>query len=118
MTLLQVFDQPVIETNCTRRSNSTVASQALALLNSDFLVQQADALAGRVLKDKPGDAVDEALHWAYGRPATQREKTVLAGFVKEQAKRYASVDQASASRKALADLCQMLLSANEFVYVD
>src|SRR5947207_1316924 len=31
LTLLQVFDQPVMETNCTRRGSSTVASQALTL---------------------------------------------------------------------------------------
>ena len=36
LTLLQVFDQPVIETNCTRRGQSTVAAQALTLLNSEF----------------------------------------------------------------------------------
>src|SRR5207248_373558 len=34
-TMLQVFDQPVMETNCTRRSRSTVSTQALTLLNSD-----------------------------------------------------------------------------------
>jgi len=118
LTLLQVFDQPVIETNCTRRSVSTVASQALALLNSDFLMQQADALAGRVLKERPADPAGEAHYWAYGRHATQHEKTVLTEFLKEQTKRHASADQANAARKALADLCQMLLSANEFAYVD
>ena len=54
LTLLQVFDQPVIETNCTRRGQSTVAAQALTLLNSDFLVNQADAMAGRVLAREAG----------------------------------------------------------------
>ena len=51
LTVLQVYDQPVMETNCTRRGVSTVSSQALTLLNSDFLVQQADAMATRVLKE-------------------------------------------------------------------
>src|SRR5262249_54572334 len=52
LTLLQVFDQPVMETNCTRRATSTVSSQALTLLNSDFLARQASAFAERVLQDK------------------------------------------------------------------
>src|SRR5262249_7524279 len=46
LTMLQVFDQPVMETNCTQRAVSTVSSQALTLLNSDFMTRQADAFAG------------------------------------------------------------------------
>jgi cytochrome c553 len=118
LTLLQVFDQPVLETNCTRRGNSTVASQALTLLNSDFLVRQAEAFAGRVLKEKPADPAVEALSWAYGRPATAREKEVLTAFLQQQTERHAATDRAGAPRKAVADLCQMLLGSNEFAYVD
>jgi Protein of unknown function (DUF1553)/Protein of unknown function (DUF1549)/Planctomycete cytochrome C len=115
LTLLQVFDQPVIETNCPRRGNSTVSSQALTLLNSEFLVRQADAFAGRVLKDKPDDPGGQALQLAFGRPATAREKTALAAFLQTQATKHAGPE---AARRALADLCHMLLSANEFAYVD
>src|SRR5262249_46058116 len=50
LTLLQVFDQPVIETNCTRRATSTVSSQALTLLNSTFMSQQAESFAARVAR--------------------------------------------------------------------
>jgi hypothetical protein len=120
LTLLQIFDQPVIETNCPRRGVSTVASQALTLLNSDFLTRQADAFAARVLKEKPDDPAALALLLAFGRPTTEKEKARLAGFVKEQAGRYvaAGAGKEQAARKATADLCQMLLSANEFVYID
>jgi hypothetical protein len=116
LTILQVFDQPVIETNCTRRSASTVSSQALTLLNSAMLTQQADAFAGRVLREKPDDAAAHALLLAFGRPTTERERTALTAFLKEQTPRHAGA--ADAERRALADLCQMLLSANEFVYID
>jgi hypothetical protein len=95
---------------------STVSSQALTLLNSAFLTQQADAVAARVLHEKPADAAAYALQLAFGRAATERERTALAAFVKEQAGRHAGA--ADAERRALADLCQMLLSANEFVYID
>jgi hypothetical protein len=118
LTLLQVFDQPVLETNCTRRGTSTVASQALTLLNSEFLGKQADAFAARVLKDTPADAAGAALYRAYGRPATARERAVLTAFLQQQTERHAATDRANAGRKALVDLCQMLLSANEFAYVD
>jgi hypothetical protein len=120
LTLLQVFDQPVIETNCTRRGASTVASQALTLLNSDFLNRQAEAFAARALKEKPDDAAAYALRLAFGRPATDRERERFQGFLKEQAERHgaAGAGKDEAARRALADLCQMLLSANEFVYID
>ena len=47
LTLLQSFDQPVMETNCTRRSVSTIASQALNLLNGDTLTSLAESFARR-----------------------------------------------------------------------
>jgi hypothetical protein len=118
VTLLQVFDQPVLETNCTRRATSTVSSQALALLNSDFLVKQAAAFAGRVLNEKPDDPAGYAVRLAFGRPATAKEKERLNAFLDAQASRYASQDKEGAKRQALTDLCHMLFSANEFVYVD
>jgi hypothetical protein len=115
LTLLQVFDQPVIETNCTRRGTSTVASQALTLLNSDFLARQAEAFATRVLAEKPDDQAGHALLLAFGRPAQETERRKLNAFLETQAARYKGAD---ARRWAVTDLCQMLLSANEFAYVD
>ncbi len=120
VTFLQTFDQPVMETNCTRRSRSTVASQALAQLNSGFLERQATALADRVLRDSPADPTAYALLVAFGRPATDAERARLNAFLETQAQNYgsAAVPQPEARHKALADLCHMLLSANEFLYVD
>ena len=51
ITVLQLFDQPRIETNCTRRGISTVATQALTLLNSDTIARQATAFAERIAKE-------------------------------------------------------------------
>ena len=68
LTLLQSFDQPVMETNCTRRGVSTIASQALNLLNGDTLTKQADAFALRVENDAPGDPAGRALRLGLNRP--------------------------------------------------
>jgi hypothetical protein len=116
LTFLQVFDQPVIETNCTRRGVSTVASQALTLLNSDFLIREAEVFAERVSRETLNDAVGYAVELAYGRPATAAEKAKLSAFLKKQKTHYGQTDDAAA--KAMADLCQMLLSSNEFAYID
>jgi hypothetical protein len=116
VTLLQVFDQPVMETNCTRRGASTVSSQALTLLNSDFMIRQATAFAERVRKASPADPVGAAVLQAFARPATLGERSRLTAFLDAQAAHYGQ--DTAARHQALTDLCQMLLSANEFVYVD
>jgi hypothetical protein len=120
LTLLQVFDQPVMETNCTLRPESTVSSQALTLLNSDFMVRQADALAARVLREKPSDPAAHALLTAFARPAAAAESRKLAAFLDAQTALHLRSGTApdEGRRRALADLCHMLLSANEFAYVD
>src|SRR5262249_4394533 len=117
LTLLQAFDQPVMETNCTRRGSSTISSQALNLLNSDFLAHQSEALARRALREDPRDPASRAL--ALARPATPAERARLINFVAAQAARHARAGAADrAEFRALADVCQMLLSSNEFTYVD
>jgi hypothetical protein len=119
LTFLQLFDQPVIETNCTRRETSTVASQALTLLNSDFMTQQADAFAGRVLKEQPTHPASRAMVLAFGRSPTAKEAALFANFLDRQTQQHAKAQPGpEARRRAVADLCHMLLSANEFAYVD
>jgi hypothetical protein len=118
LTLLQLFDQPVIETNCTRRSVSTVASQALTLLNSDFMTRSAAAFADRVLKEQAADPANRALLLAFGRPPTENERGLFAAFLDQQTQQHSKLQPVEAQRRAVTDLCHMLLSANEFAYVD
>jgi hypothetical protein len=121
LTLLQAFDQPVMESNCTRRMTSTVASQALNLLNSDFVTRQAEAFAARVLRESPSDPAARAVLTAFGRSATEKERAKLAAFVEAQTQRHLQTlpgQQPEARRRAVTDLCHMLLSTNEFAYVD
>lgn len=135
-TMLQIFDQPTMSVNCTKRSTSTVSTQALTLLNSDGMTRAAKAFAARALAENPADPVGYAMLTAFSRPARPDERAVLAKFYDELANEYskeaeaeaevevddakrqqAEVNQA-ARQKALADVCHMLMSANEFVYVD
>lgn len=116
ITLLQLFDQPRIETNCTRRGVSTVASQALTLLNSDTIARQAEAFADRLLNESPADPASAAVRLAFARPARPDELAKFNKFLADQTARHAPA--ADAKRRALIDLCHVLLCANEFVYVD
>ena len=127
-TMLEVFDQPTISVNCTQRSTSTVSTQALTLLNSDAITRAAFAFASRALAARPSDPIRRAVLLAFSRETKPAEYEVLAEFFEAQRLRYldqhAENDRANAEvvtdarHKALADLCHMLMSANEFVYVD
>ena len=64
----------------------------------------------------PADPAGAAVRLAFCRPARPDELAKLNRFLADQAKRHAPA--ADAKRRALADLCHMLLCANEFVYVD
>ena len=50
-TLMRAFDAPVMECNCDKRAASTVATQSLMLMNSEFVLKQAADLAARVRKE-------------------------------------------------------------------
>lgn len=120
LTLLQAHDQPVMETNCVRRVRSTVSTQALTLLNSDATVSYAQAFADRALYQSPDAPIQFAILSAYSRVPTEGELKMLDEFVAgQQARHLARGDTVDAARRhALADLCHMLLAANEFVYLD
>src|SRR6266853_4433337 len=50
LPMLQIFDAPDTATSCPRRESSTVAPQALALMNSEFSTAQAKAIAALIAK--------------------------------------------------------------------
>jgi len=119
LTMLELFDQPVMESNCLQRMESTVSLQALTLMNSKSMTQSADAFADRALRQRPEDPVSAAVELAFSRAILPEEKQVFAEFLERQAGRYTAADaQIAARRRALSDLCHMLFSANEFAYVD
>ncbi len=124
LTLLQSFDQPVMETNCTRRGVSTIASQALNLLNCDTLTSIARAFATRLERETRSDPSGRAVQLALGRQSSEAERAALENFLAVQSSRHArspgaaTLDLERARQRALEDLCHMLLSSNEFAYVD
>jgi cytochrome c553 len=104
--LLETLDMPVPDKPAPSRVTTTVAPQALMLLNSAFIEQQSAAFAGRLLKDAgkdPGAQIERAYRLALGRAPTPRERTIAAEFV---------------ARQSLAAFCTLMVNLNEFVYVD
>ncbi|MCZ6794757.1 MAG: PSD1 and planctomycete cytochrome C domain-containing protein, partial [Planctomycetota bacterium] len=73
--LLQVFDRPGSDTSCERRDETTVAPQALTLLNGQFMNDRALALARRLEELFPdaGERIEQAFRRVYGRRASPDE---------------------------------------------
>jgi hypothetical protein len=121
--LMSAFDQPIVDTNCTRRVASVVVLQSLAMLNDRVVVEQAEFFAERVARGAPASVdgqIDLAFRIALARPPNPQEVTWSSELLSRQADRYqsAGVEGESARRKALTQLCQMLFNTNEFLYVE
>ena len=109
-TLLGVFDQPALTTNCTGRQSSAVVLQSLALLNDEFMRGRAVAVADRVAAAKPEAQVETAFRIVLGRAPSAGEAKVAADLLELHRAR-----RETASR-ALAHLCHVLLNTSEFLY--
>ena len=122
LKFLEIFDSPIMPVNCTQRMNSATVLQSLALLNSEFLFAQADRMAERASASSPetNTRIELAFQIAFARRPTEAELTKSAAFITEQTATYAAnkTPPDEAQQMALADLCHMLLSSNEFLYVE
>jgi hypothetical protein len=121
---MQVFDEPDASVSCGRRNTTTVAPQALALLNDTFLRDLAIDLARRLLAEgtTPEEWMTEGFLLALGRPPTEAERMYSLEFLATQPERRAARDAALSAEdvrlQSLADYCQTIFSLNEFIYVD
>ncbi len=107
--ILEQFDYPDPTMPTGSRNATVVAPQALILLNAPVVMDSAEAMASRLMRERPGAddraRVDRAWQLAYGRsPAEaewQRAKNILA----------------QGGQRGLALLCQSLMASNEFIYL-
>jgi hypothetical protein len=137
LAMLHAFDAPVMEVNCERRQSSTVATQSLMLMNSQFILDQAARFAQRLHSEGGDDGARQvACAWqlAFSRSPTALELADALAFLSRQVSYLKTAGEKEAGEKkdekakpaakpapelqALTDLCQALLSANEFLYVD
>jgi hypothetical protein len=132
MEFLKLFDAATV-TECYQRKESVLPQQALALSNSELVVQHA-RLTARALAAKAGDDpaafVSAAFERVLARPATAEETAECVAFLKEQTERHAAAKappappdadgKAPASDPALRareNLVQVLFNHNDFVTV-
>jgi len=105
-----LFDAADSTAMVDRRVVSTVAPQALFLLNHPFAIDQARALAARLraLPGDDGDRIARAYLLLYGRPPTVEEVAIGRELLGRDAP----------GERAWQAYAQVLICANEFLYVD
>jgi hypothetical protein len=106
LPMLQIFDAPDPAVSCPRRDISTVAPQALELMNSDFSNSEARIFAERIEKSGASTSeaqIDAGWRMAFGRPPSEREKSTALDYLK---------------RNSLPRLCLLMFNMSEFIYAD
>ena len=112
----ETFDVPDAMQSRGVREKTTVATQALLLLNNQFVRQQAAHFAERVKEaskahpneNLPGQlrAIVEEAYWlAFSRKPTETEIALGTELMSEEG-------------QTIENFCHILLTLNEFVYVD
>jgi hypothetical protein len=106
LPMLQIFDAPDTAASCPRRESSTVAPQALAMMNSEFTTAQADRFASRIQKltgDNAEASVELAWRFAFGRPPGVEERKMAIEYLQ---------------RNSLPRLALLIFNMSEFIYAD
>ncbi len=101
----ETFDLPDQNQTAAARNVSTVATQALTLMNNEFVLNQARLFAERLERAAPGDVdrqIDLAYRIALTRPPAAEEARIARDLVSSQ---------------SLVDLTHVMLNLNEFLYL-
>jgi hypothetical protein len=121
-TLLESFDLPPMSPNCLERNTSTVAIQALHLLNNSMVENLAGTFAQRV-REEVGEAPDKQIDRAYwialSRPPTEDEKVEsLQALNRFKSMQKSSQSAPAIDQKALESFCHALVNSAAFLYID
>jgi len=117
--MMMLFDAPDSLQDMALRPSTTIAPQALLMMNSNIIRGYADAFAIKVIKEagaKPEDQIRRAFKLAFSRDVKPMELKEGLEFLAEQLAFYKA--EKKSDTLALGDFCQALFSLNEFVFLD
>jgi mono/diheme cytochrome c family protein len=128
LTHLENFDYPQMNPNCVERRATTVAPQALQLMNSGMVQQLAAQFSARIRREvgtDPARQLDQVFLIAFGRPPSAEEQRTtadaLALLTRQWTRRLADTGKGGpeeAASRALAAVCHAVLNSASFLYVD
>jgi hypothetical protein len=119
---LALFDFPDASIVASQRSSTTVPAQGLYLLNSPFVIRNADAAAARVVGAGecgcPCEQIQHAYLQVFGRPASEQEERAAEAFLAANTPASSNdpAQAAAAQKSALAALYQALFASADFLY--
>lgn len=123
LSMLSVFDQPLISTSCSRRDTSAVPLQSLTMMNDEFVAKHAEYFAQRLLQQvdhDPSQLIPAAFRTALARLPDEQEAALCATSLTDQTNRYreSGISDQEAREHALTELCHTLLNTSEFLYAE
>ncbi len=128
-TILENFDLPQMIPNCVERPNSTVASQALHLLNNGMVRELSVEFAKRIEREVGDDRVrqlERVYEIALSRKPTEEEKQLSLSVMEQIAAEFATAWDSEASTtneitlqtQALASFCHVIMNSASFLFAD
>ncbi|MYC68777.1 MAG: DUF1553 domain-containing protein [Acidobacteriia bacterium] len=126
LTFMGTFDFPNIDTTCTRRAPSATPLQSLTMLNSNFVMENAAAVTRRIIDSHIGrpTGLETLARAAYSailtREPSSEELALARDHLESQQTLYVRADTPieQALAESVESLAHMLISSNEFLYVD
>jgi len=118
--LMTTFDAPEPTQSIGERVTTTVPTQALVMLNSPLVRQQAEKLAKRIAPTSNTpvkESIQTAYRIAFSRLPDDHELEEMRKFMDAQQKIMGAANSVN-QEKALIEFCHTLLCLNEFVYID
>ena len=119
--LFDVFDQPNSNITCESRNVTTVPTQALTLLNNEFVLKQAKHFAERVFREagpEPDAGIRAAYRIALSRDPSRQEMELNLRFLEQQQALHIRRGASNPPLATLTDLCHVIFNLNEFVYLN
>lgn len=113
--MLEGFDQPDTDRPCSVRFATTVPTQSLMLMNSEFTDGQAARFAARLQAERPDDRraqIRRGLELVLCRPASDAEVAEVIDLI-DDLREFDGLDESEAFEAA----CVLMLNLNEFLHV-
>lgn len=108
-----LFDGPDTNSSMSQRGASSVPSQALFLMNSEFEQAQATSFAKRLLSEPASTEkrIDHAYQLAYGRSPSASEAQEIGVYLE-------AYTASSSEEEAWTSVARAILTSNEFFFID
>ena len=117
---LQLFDSADPNVSMGQRQATVTPTQALFLMNSRFVHDQANGLAKRIVADRKTteEGVQLAFELGHGRQPSKSDFNSAVEFVTKYSDKFPGQDQVASEQQAWSALARVILTSNSFLFVD